>query len=651
MQAKRLVWLFVVVLSLVTAAEAEVLDAVEPGSLATWTVVDSPAQNPVLNYAEVESPHDGSTAIWTWVSGTTFSTCESAYLSKTYTLPTVFNSSEAQLHAYLEFAYDGSYYNLPALAIWLLDDQDNLLGHRAWIGRDIIGGHHRQWIDEFVELPASAGYFSLDLDEVGEDIAFSKLELWMINYACIGHNSLILDQVSITNQRVSLDQVAQSLGASVDIRYGPQGLGHGDSFSAEGAYQYRVNIGGYAGGWLQGSQDSALHIAQDVHYAIVTVAVQSGVPATSSVEVRYGADNNGLVDGQSFAVPLGDYQFRVDACGYTGPWKELSVAASGDLEITAGVDVATVVIDSDHPDVGADVRYGADNGVLRDGDAFCLPIPNSVQYRVVAGGFAGNWITLPVAGDMTLPVAEGEQYASVTLADLPAGGLVDVRYGSANDDLSNGDSFLSPIMQDRQWRLCMGTFCTGWEVFTVADPYLLSVTEGQAFTEVQVDLSTLMGFSGLPLYEADPSARIDIRYGAIGLQHGDRIELPCTGIQWKLRTENGKVQGPWNHLNVCADGGIQPVAGVDAKELQFNFDWTSSRYAKTKVRYARTLTNCNGTGSRCERLVAPCGASIQAKPDFGSIDPPWTSGAVDCSWDTWTWYSSFDLSSAPLLSD
>jgi hypothetical protein len=225
-----------------------------------------------------------------------------------------------------------------------------------------------------------------------------------------------------TQTTLLLDDTAQAWGATVDIRYGPTGLGHLDSFAAGGAYQYRVNIGGYSGGWLSGPSGYVLEINQDDEYAIKTVALESGVPLETTVDIRYGADNDNLSDTETFAVPMGNYQYRVVACGFKGPWTSHSV---------------------------------------------------------------------------------------------------------------------------------------------------------------------------------------------------------------------------------CSDGNIVPEAGTHVKELQFNFDWTTSKYAKTNVRYVTTFTNCNGTGNKCEPMVAPCGNNIQARPDLGNISPPWVTQAVDCSWNTWSWNVGSEVTTVP----
>jgi len=437
---------------------------------------------------------------------------------------------------------------------------------------------------------------------------------------------------------VELDATAQSLGATVDIRYGPAGLGDGDTFDAGAAYQYRVNIGGFSGGWLTGPSTPVLEIDENDEYAVQTMAMDVTLPWTTSVDIRFGTDNDGLLEGGSFAVPMGDYQYRVNACGLTGPWKDFSVAASGDLVVYSGSDVAEIGVVSSDPTITVDVRYGEDNDGLMDGDRFCAPSPTTVQYRVGAGGYSGNWLDLEIAGDEVLLVTEGDQYATVTVLDVPTGGAVDIRYGEANDGLGNGATFLSPNMQDRQWRLCVSGHCSGWIDYTVSSPYQLSVSEGQAYAEIGIDLSTAMGLSGAALYVADPSARIDIRYGVSDLPHDAIVTLPCTTVQWRLKTEGGSLKGPWTSHDVCGVGDIVPIAGADAMELQFNFDWTTSKYAKTAVRYVRTVTNCNDTGTHCERLVAPCGTNVQARPDLGNISPPWLAAPVDCGWDTWTWH-------------
>ena len=109
-------------------ADEVILDEVPVGDLANWERVDVVALNPVLTTEEIVSPEDGSMALRLSVVGNSLSSCESKGLRRVFDVGPS-STAASELEAYLEFAFDGSHYNLPSVRIELLDATDAAVGY------------------------------------------------------------------------------------------------------------------------------------------------------------------------------------------------------------------------------------------------------------------------------------------------------------------------------------------------------------------------------------------------------------------------------------------------------------------------------------------------------------------------------------------
>jgi hypothetical protein len=178
------------------SAVSTVLDDVEPGSLATWYQYYS-GYNPTPTYSEIGSPYDDSTAIKTAVSGNTVMYCDTKYIYKDFEVSG--NTDTANLQAYLEFWYDGTYYNFPFLEVVLSDNQDNMVGYHIWYGKNVVGGLYQSYIQSdpshYTEFPSDKGFFTMQFSDMGSNIDFSKIRVYMMDYTCVGNNYIILDHL------------------------------------------------------------------------------------------------------------------------------------------------------------------------------------------------------------------------------------------------------------------------------------------------------------------------------------------------------------------------------------------------------------------------------------------------------------------------
>jgi hypothetical protein len=179
-----------------------VLDEVDAGSVADWGEIYDPQQfNPRFFREEVRSPFDGSTAIRTRAVGNTVATCETKWIRRVYATGPQ-DSSHTQLEAYVDFAFDGTTYNLPSLSFELLDAQDHSLGRRTYFGKGVIGQFNRSQLGAtgYVELRSATGIHRFDLSRIGANIRFTKVAVYLQNYTCQGENSLMFDHLLLHQQ-------------------------------------------------------------------------------------------------------------------------------------------------------------------------------------------------------------------------------------------------------------------------------------------------------------------------------------------------------------------------------------------------------------------------------------------------------------------
>jgi hypothetical protein len=184
-----------------TAPSKRVLDDVLPGSARTWTDRYDPRQmNPTFSIDEVRSPFDGSTALRTRAHGATMDTCETKFARHVYdTGPQVTDGS--QLEAYLGFSSNGTRFNLPSVAIALLDASGQPVGSRVYFGKGTIGAFNRQQLGKtgHQELPSAEGLQRFDLErEFGRGLRFEAVAVSLMNYACEGDNAVVFDHLVLT---------------------------------------------------------------------------------------------------------------------------------------------------------------------------------------------------------------------------------------------------------------------------------------------------------------------------------------------------------------------------------------------------------------------------------------------------------------------
>lgn len=180
------------------SSNSKILDAVLPGSLAKWSgVYNPPDKNPVFSYEEI--PLGASaTAIRTRAVGNTLASCESKWIKRIY--DTGFqNSRDAVLEITADFSFNGTTYNLPSIRVELLDDNERSLGNKQFFGKNIIGSFNRSKLQStgYIELPSATGTHQISLNQIGANINFSKLAIYLTNYTCQGENSIVFKRLEI----------------------------------------------------------------------------------------------------------------------------------------------------------------------------------------------------------------------------------------------------------------------------------------------------------------------------------------------------------------------------------------------------------------------------------------------------------------------
>jgi hypothetical protein len=193
---KKLFVLLVLLLAVgfVSAAET-VLD--EMDSTSGWDVYTS-GYNPTVTVSTVVSNYDLSNAIKTDLSGNTVMYCDTKYMYKTFDVGAS-NSGNTDLKAYLEFASSQDTYNFPYITVYLLDSNDASLGYHIWYGKDMVGSYYQNIINNdpthFTMFDSDKGFFTMDLSNVGQGLDFTKVRVYISNYACVGTNSIVMDHI------------------------------------------------------------------------------------------------------------------------------------------------------------------------------------------------------------------------------------------------------------------------------------------------------------------------------------------------------------------------------------------------------------------------------------------------------------------------
>lgn len=180
--------------------QIQVLDDVPTGSLNTWTLF-STAPNPVVSYSETNQGYQGSNAIFADCVGTTTAFCEQKNISKVYDIGAA-NTDTSSLTAYLVFTSNQTQYNAAFLCIEFLDSADNNVGDECYYRPEGMGTVPLMTDpDRFTLLTATAesDVYRIDFSAAAININYAKINIKLVNYACIGTNTTTFDHLVFEN--------------------------------------------------------------------------------------------------------------------------------------------------------------------------------------------------------------------------------------------------------------------------------------------------------------------------------------------------------------------------------------------------------------------------------------------------------------------
>ena len=194
-----------------------VLDPVVAGDRSNWTppAVNS---NPTMTFEEIVSPYDSGVALRTTATGTTLMSCPMEYTSRDFQLPGSISSAAYDLQLYLALDSDVSTYNWPGLQVDLLRDGAvvaDIEYYRAAATGTYIMQRTASW-----HSIADNGYQTLPLSPlldssgavIGTPVTFDQIRISMVNYTCVGTNSVTIDALSL----VPVGAVGGNLDSGVD---------------------------------------------------------------------------------------------------------------------------------------------------------------------------------------------------------------------------------------------------------------------------------------------------------------------------------------------------------------------------------------------------------------------------------------------------
>lgn len=181
-----------------SSGKSLIIDPIPTGSLKKWNESFNPKNiNPAFYFEEI-SLANGSTAIQTRAIGNTLASCETKWIKRIYETG-LLNSSNVILEATADFSFNNTTYNLPTIGIELLDQNGRSLGMKEFFGRNIIGSFNRAQLKStgHIELSSDKGLHRIALTQIGANIKFAKIAVYLKNYSCQGENSIILKRLEL----------------------------------------------------------------------------------------------------------------------------------------------------------------------------------------------------------------------------------------------------------------------------------------------------------------------------------------------------------------------------------------------------------------------------------------------------------------------
>ncbi|MDJ0836387.1 MAG: lamin tail domain-containing protein [Acidobacteriota bacterium] len=390
-------------------------------------------------------------------------------------------------------------------------------------------------------------------------------------------------------------------GAEVDIRYGAQNLGDGDSFLGDegDVVQWRLSVNGFNGPWnsftVSCDQPDLTVASSDYCDTAIDFPVGGG-----EIDIRYGPQN--LADGDSLFLPQGiNFQWRVSLNGFNGPWNTQLSGSSACTVTPTSADYCGLAVDPVLAGAEIDIRYGPQN--LTAGNTVNLPTGIDIQWRIAVNGFNGPWKVYAV-NDVNCSIAPAEADTCNMLVenDIP-GAEVDIRYGPQN--LVDGDAVALPAGVNIQWRIAVNGFNGPWNTQSVGSNECVIAPDAADTCTMQVVLDV-------------PGAEVDIRYGPQNLVDGDTVYLP-TGIAIQRRTSVNGFNGPWLSQTVGAEGCLIAPEPTETCAVVIETDVPGS---EIDIRYGpQNLTEG-------DTVYLPAGIQIQRRFSVNGFNGPWRVEAV-----------------------
>jgi len=188
----------------------KLLDSIELESLETWNYIcfggsscnlSVTAGNPEVNHYEEQIGYQDSNSIKGVCIGRTLMSCPRKGLTKVYNLDDPAYSDHSYLEVYYEIESDLTTYNGNYIGVSLLNDNNEILGkkvfyHPGAIGRYLLNNDD-SWKSTAIimEETPKKNIYIFNLYKIGSNIKFSKIEISLISYACIGTHSFVFDEL------------------------------------------------------------------------------------------------------------------------------------------------------------------------------------------------------------------------------------------------------------------------------------------------------------------------------------------------------------------------------------------------------------------------------------------------------------------------
>ena len=340
------------------------------------------------------------------------------------------------------------------------------------------------------------------------------------------------------------------------------------------------------------------NIEQYQNSCVLTV---TGIPAEGAVHIRYG--ETGMKNGDSVVLPLGTtIQWKLELSGYqSGYWTH--TAGWEPLRVEEGDHYCPLEI-SGIPEGGQIYFRYSSLGWLGNGSVL-VPKVIDIQWKMKLGGYDSPYWTHSTE-NCKLTIQENEHYCNMSIAGIPSGGQVYLRYSNLGW-IGNG-SVMVPQGINIQWKLKIAGYDGPYWTHSTGNCEGIALTAESHYSQMEI--------KGIP-----EGGQVYLRYSNLGwLGNGTVVVPKGITIQWKLKI-SGYDSEYWDHETQSSDV-LSVTEGTHYCTMEIS---GVPDGGKVYLRYSNLGWLENTT------VLLPKGISVQWKLKVSGYDSGYKTKSVDCT--------------------